>query len=187
MTTTEMPVSFGAKAATGIEGFDTITRGGLPRGRSTLLEGGPGSGKTLFALNFLVHGVQKLGEPGMYVAFEEAPDRIVANCTSFGWNADQIPPEQLFFFDARVSPAMVQSGDFDLSGMLAALGAMARQMHAKRIVFDAVDIVLALLPDEQSRRREAYRLPKCARQIAARFATACAELSVSPATKRRNR
>jgi circadian clock protein KaiC len=146
------------KATTGIEGFDAITHGGLPQGRTTLLEGGPGCGKTLFSLKFLVHGVKELGEPGIFVAFEEAPDRIIANCDSFGWDVKDIPKNLLFFLDARVSPEMVQSGEFDLSGMLAALGAQARVMHVKRIVFDALDIVLALLPDESSRRREVYRL-----------------------------
>jgi circadian clock protein KaiC len=76
-----------AKAPTGIAGFDEITGGGLPRGRTTLLIGGPGSGKTIFALQFLVHGAQRGKEPGIFVAFEETSQRIVANAESFGWNA----------------------------------------------------------------------------------------------------
>ena len=61
-----------AKAPTGIAGFDEITGGGLPRGRTTLFVGGPGSGKTVFALQFLAHGAHHCGEPGIFVAFEEA-------------------------------------------------------------------------------------------------------------------
>jgi predicted ATP-dependent serine protease len=75
-----------AKAATGITGFDETTGGGLPRGRTTLLSGGPGSGKTIFALRFLVHGAQSCKEPGIFVAFEESADRIVANAAGFGWD-----------------------------------------------------------------------------------------------------
>src|ERR1700736_5653108 len=65
------------KARTGIAGFDAITDGGLPRGRTTLLVGGPGSGKTIFALQFLVHGAQEFKEPGIFVTFEESSKHIV--------------------------------------------------------------------------------------------------------------
>jgi len=68
-----------SKAPTGIEGLDDITNGGLPSGRTTLLVGGPGSGKTLFVLRFLVNGAQKCMEPGIFVAFEEHSKRIIAN------------------------------------------------------------------------------------------------------------
>ena len=146
------------KAPTGIEGFDEITHGGLPRGRTTLLEGGPGSGKTLFALRFLVHGAQESNEPGIFVAFEENAERIVANAEGFGWNLPALQPKKLFFLDAQPTQDLVQVGNFDLGGMLAALGAQAKAMGARRIVFDAVDIVLSLLPDAAAKRREIYRL-----------------------------
>ena len=147
-----------SKARTGIQGFDEITRGGLPRGRTTLLEGGPGSGKTMFALQFLVHGAQCTKEPGIFVAFEEDPNRIVANFHAFDWKLSELQKKNLFFMDARLSHDIVRSGEFDLSGMLAALDAKAKAMGAKRIVFDALDIVLALLPDDTARRLEVYRL-----------------------------
>ena len=147
------------KAPTGITGFDEITRGGLPRGRTTLLTGGPGSGKTIFALQFLVHGVQDRKEPGIFVAFEEGSTRIVANAESFGWKlAELARRKKLFFVDAQPLPDLVQSGDFDLSGMLAALEAQTKAMKAQRIVFDALDVALALLPDLAAKRREIYRL-----------------------------
>ena len=72
------------KAPTGIAGFDEITRGGLPRARTTLLVGGPGSGKTIIALQFLTHGARDCKEPGIFVAFEESSRRIEANAESFG-------------------------------------------------------------------------------------------------------
>ncbi len=148
-----------AKAPTGIAGFDDITGGGLPCGRTTLLVGGPGSGKTILALQFLVHGAQACKEPGIFVAFEEASKRIEANAESFGWKLDELRRrKKLFFVDAQPVPDRVQSGDFDLGGMLAALEAQAREMGARRIVFDALNIVLALLPDAAAKRREIYRL-----------------------------
>jgi circadian clock protein KaiC len=66
------------KVATGIAGFDEITDGGLPKGRPTLVCGGPGCGKTLFSLQFLIHGADD-GEPGVFVAFEETRDDLVKN------------------------------------------------------------------------------------------------------------
>jgi circadian clock protein KaiC len=146
------------KTPTGITGFDQITGGGLPRGRTTLLVGGPGSGKTILALQFLVHGAQDCREPGIFVAFEESAERIVANAESFGWRLAELRRKRLFLMDAQPPPGLIQSGDFDLGGMCAALEAQVKTMKARRIVFDALDIVLALLPDAAAKRRELYRL-----------------------------
>jgi circadian clock protein KaiC len=94
-----------AKSATGIAGFDQITNGGLPRGRTTLLMGGPGSGKTIFALGFLHHGAQKLREPGIFVAFEENSRSIITNGNAFGWDLDESRGKRLFFLDAQPTPS----------------------------------------------------------------------------------
>ena len=156
----KVPVSkkVSKKSQTGIAGFDEMTGGGLPRGRTTLLVGGPGSGKTLFALQFLVQGARECNEPGIFVAFEETSHRVAANAEGFGWKLKELRPKRLSFIDAQPTPDLVQSGAFDLSGMLAALGARARETKARRIVFDALDIVLDLLPDAAAKRREIYRL-----------------------------
>lgn len=147
-----------AKAPTGISGIDEIIGGGLPRGRTTLLVGRSGTGKTVLALQFLVHGAQDCKEPGIFVACEENAKRIVANAASFGWKLPELRRKKLFFMDAQPPPDLVQSGDFDLGGMLAALEAQVRIMGARRIVLDALDVILALLPDLAARRREIYRL-----------------------------
>ena len=146
------------KAPSGITGFDEITGGGLPRGRTTLLVGGPGSGKTVFALQYLINGARSYGEPGIFVAFEETSERIMANAESFDWKLAQLQRKKLLFIDAQPNFEHVQTGDFDLCGMLAGLGLQATQMKARRIVFDALDIALAFLPDLAARRREIYRL-----------------------------
>jgi circadian clock protein KaiC len=146
------------KARTGIEGFDEITNGGLPRGRTTLIEGGPGSGKTIMGLQSLVNGAHLEGEPGIFVAFEESSERIMANAEKFGWDLAALQKKKLFFLNAQPTPDLFQSGSFDLSGMLAALEGKAHEIKAKRIVFDAVDVVLALLQDPVAERREVYRL-----------------------------
>lgn len=146
------------KMPTGIVDFDEITNGGLPHHRTTLVMGSPGSGKTVFALQMLVNGATQWGEPGIFVAFEENSRQIIQNAATFGWDLQTLEYERLFFLDARMSPEMIQSGDFDLLGMLASLKAKAEEMGARRIVFDSIDVLLALLDDGQAERRELYRL-----------------------------
>ena len=145
-----------SKVPTGIVGLDEMTNGGFPQGRTTLVVGGPGSGKSILSLQFLVHGARKCKEPGIFVAFEESPDRIAVNVAGFGWKLDEL--RNLYFVDAQPIPDLVLSGNFDVGGLLAALDAQIEKMQARRIVFDALDIMLALLPDEAAKRREVYRL-----------------------------
>lgn len=148
------------KAPTGIPGFDGVTGGGLPAGCTTLVAGGPGSGKTILSLQFLVHGVEECGEPGVFVAFEESPERIAQNFAGFGWDISALRRKnnKLYFLNAKPKPDLVQCGSFDLSGMLAMLGVKCREMGARRIVFDALDILVTLLPDAASKRREIFRI-----------------------------
>ena len=148
-----------AKALTGITGLDEMTEGGLPKARTTLLGGGPGSGKTILSLQFLVHGARHCKEPGIFVAFEETSKRIVGNAEGFQWKIQDLQErDELYFMDAQPAPDLVLSGEFDLGGMLAALEGKVKEMKARRIVIDALDIVLALLPDATAKRREIYRL-----------------------------
>jgi circadian clock protein KaiC len=158
MKTKNIPALSLAKASTGIQGLDEITHGGLPRGRTTLVQGGPGCGKTILSLQTLVNGARVNREPGIFVAFEESSERILANAEAFGWDLPGLQKEKLFFIDSLPDPDLAQSGNFDLQGMLAALSEKAREVGAKRIVFDAVDVLLALLNDAASERREVYRL-----------------------------
>jgi circadian clock protein KaiC len=146
------------KKPTGIEGFDEITEGGLPRGRTTLVMGGAGCGKTVFALQTLVNGAQHAREAGIIVAFEESAAQIISNAATFGWNLPALTKKKLFFLDARLSPDVVQAGEFDLAGMLNVLETKAREMHATRIVFDGIDVLLGLLNDPVAERREIYRI-----------------------------
>src|ERR1700733_2730569 len=146
------------KQVTGIRGFDEITDGGIPRGRTTLVMGGPGCGKTVFALQALVNGARRSKEAGLFVAFEESTRQIVVNAATFGWDLPALEKEKLFFLDARLSPDDVQAGAFDLIGMLALLQAKAEEIHATRIVFDGIDVLLGLLDDPVVERREIYRI-----------------------------
>jgi circadian clock protein KaiC len=152
------------KMPTGIEGFDEVSGGGLPRHRTTLLLGGPGSGKTVFSLQTLVNGARKYEEPGIFVAFEENTQQLLANAASFGWNLPELVERKLFFIDARLSVKAVKTGSFDLAGLLAGIRAKAEEMSAAnggkpvRVVFDAVDVLLAHLESPMAEREEIYRI-----------------------------
>lgn len=152
------------KMPTGIEGFDEITGGGLPRHRTSLIMGGPGTGKTVFALQTLVNGAHLRGEPGIFVAFEEQSQQLRTNAASFGWNLPALEKNKLFFLDARMSTDTIAAGHFDLSGMLASLQAKAEEMSqaaggaAVRVVFDSIDVLLSLMDDPQAERQELYRV-----------------------------
>jgi circadian clock protein KaiC len=158
MSVSEQRSSGLKKAPTGIRGFDEITGGGLPHNRTTLLMGSPGAGKTIFALETLVNGARTNGEPGIFIAFEENAKQIVENASAFGWDLPALEREKLFFLDAKLPPTIVKAGDFDLSGILAAISAKAGEMSCKRIVFDGLDVLLDLLNDPVAERREVYRL-----------------------------
>ncbi len=145
------------KTPTGISGFDIISGGGLPSGRITEIIGGPGAGKTVFALHCLVHRLTALGEPGVFVSFEEETGHIRANMASFDWDF-QADTEKLIFVDARMPAATRQGGEFDLSGMLAGLGAMAAETGASTIVFDGIGVLLSALDDEKLEIQELTRL-----------------------------
>ena len=144
------------KSPTGIEGFDAITGGGLPHGRTCTLIGGPGSGKTVFALQTLINGALLYGERGIFVAFEENSQSVIANAASFGWDlADQ---DKLTFMDAGMSPDVVQTGRFDVSALLSGIRARFAENHVTRIVFDSIDVLLSLLDDPFTERQELYRI-----------------------------
>src|SRR5476649_1401781 len=128
------------KVRTGIRGFYEITDGGLPSGRTTLVMGGPGCGKTVFALQWLVNSASREKQAGIFVAFEESTRQLVANAATFGLDLPALEKKKLFFLDARLSPDIVKAGEFDLIGMLKVLQAKGEEINATFIVFDGIDV-----------------------------------------------
>jgi circadian clock protein KaiC len=142
------------KVATRIEGLDTVLHGGLPSGRTTLIWGGPGCGKTILALEFLYRGALA-GEPGIFVAFEEPVATVRQNALTLGW--DLAPLEAagaLFLLDGAPDPTSVLSGDFNLQALLAIIDGQAQRLGARRLALDAVDALTSLLPDPRLERAE---------------------------------
>lgn len=154
-----------ARISTGISGFDTMTSGGLPRGRITAIAGSAGAGKTVFALQALVHGIRNQDAAGIFVAFEESPDSIVHHARGFSWNPCSLVGDQLILVDGRWQMDDIQSGNFDISGLLSAVEGLARQRETGFLVLDGIDVLLAMLPDAMDPRRELYRLQSWAEAL----------------------
>ena len=112
----------------------------------------------MFALQTLVNAARKKKESSIFVAFEESAGQIIANAATFGWDLPALSKKKLFFLDARLSPDVVQAGEFDLIGMLALLEAKAAEIKATQIVFDGIDVLLNLLDNQAAERREIYRI-----------------------------
>ena len=148
------------KCPTGITGFDDISYGGLPRGRPTLLAGTAGSGKTLFALEFILHGIEQYNEPGVFVSFEETPEELTANVLSLGHDLEALQREQrLSLLYIALDPhELLESGEYDLDGIFLRLGAAIRTTGARRIVLDAVENLFSAFSDLRILRAEFRRL-----------------------------
>ena len=145
------------KLPTGIPGFDRITQGGLPARRTTLVAGGAGSGKTVFALQTLANGARR-GEPAIFVSFNQYPRQLVENAGAFGWDLEAMEKDKLLFLDARLRPMVVRAGQYDLTGMLAGLRVVAGELGARRLAFDSFDVLLTLLDDRLAELHETLRL-----------------------------
>ena len=148
------------KSPTGIEGFDEITLGGLPKGRPTLICGGAGCGKTLFGLEFLVRGVTQFDEPGVFMSFEETKEELVANVTSLGFDLeDLIEKKKLAIDHVHIERSEIEeTGEYDLEGLFIRLGYAIDSIGAKRVVLDTIESLFAGLPNQLILRAELRRL-----------------------------
>jgi circadian clock protein KaiC len=148
------------KTPTGIEGLDQITAGGLPKGRPTLVCGGAGCGKTLFAMEFLVRGATQFGEPGAFITFEETGEELAANVRSLGFDVDALIAANKFAVDyVRVEPAEIaETGDFDLEGLFLRLGLAIDSIGAKRVVLDTIESLFGGFKNQALLRAELRRL-----------------------------
>ncbi len=148
------------KLPTGIEGFDLITYGGLPKGRTTLISGTAGSAKTVFAAQFLASGIDRFAEAGVFVTFEEQSADIRRNLAGFGWDVARWEADGKWaFVDASIQPGepTLVSGDFDLGALIARIVHAIRRLGARRVSIDSLGGIFTQF--EPSRiRHEIFRL-----------------------------
>jgi circadian clock protein KaiC len=148
------------KCPTGIQGLDELTQGGLPRGRPSLVCGGPGCGKTLMAMEFLVRGIREYDEPGVFVSFEERPEDLAANVRSLGFDLAALEADRKLMVDyVHVDPTEIdETGEFDLEGLFVRLGHAVDSVGARRVVLDTVESLFAGLSNHAILRAELRRL-----------------------------
>jgi len=148
------------KCPTGIQGLDEITGGGLPRGRPTLVCGGAGCGKTLFAAEFLVRGAAQFGEPGVFMSFEETDKELKANVASLGFDlAGLVRRKKIVLEYVRIERSEIhETGEYDLEALFVRLNHAIDSIGAKRVVLDTLEALFAGLPNEAILRAELRRL-----------------------------
>jgi circadian clock protein KaiC len=155
------------KLRTGISSLDIIAKGGLPKNRTTLISGTAGSGKTVFAVHFLAAGIE-LGEPGVFVTFEESASDVRSNMQSFGWDLAQWEGEgKLAFVDASPDPQVdtVESGGFDLGALVARIQNAVNKVKAKRVSVDSLGAVFSQFSDQAMVRGELFRIASALKQM----------------------
>jgi len=148
------------KCPTGIRGLDDITRGGLPRGRTTLVCGGTGCGKTLLALEFIVRGIQEFDEPGVFMSFEETTEELAKNVASLGFDLEGLTRRKKLAMDyVHVERSEIEeTGEYDLEGLFVRLNSMIEETGAKRVGIDSLEALFAGLSNEAVLRSELRRL-----------------------------
>jgi circadian clock protein KaiC len=148
------------KIKTGIHGFDEISKGGIPKGRTTLISGTSGSGKTLFSIQFLYNGINSFNENGVFVTFEETPEDIVKNVKSFNWDLPLlIKQKKIIFVDASPDESdKIEAGNYDLSGFLGRIKNAIKEVGAKRVAIDSLSALFSRYDNPKLIRGELYKI-----------------------------
>lgn len=148
------------KSPTGIAGFDDITEGGLPKGRPTLVCGSAGSGKSLFAAEFLIRGAAEYGEPGVLMTFEETVEDVEKNVASLGFDTRRLVAQKKIAIDhVHVERAEIEeNGEYDLEALFIRLDHAITSIGAKRVVLDTIEALFSGLDNQTVLRAEIRRL-----------------------------
>jgi circadian clock protein KaiC len=149
-----------AKTPTGIQGLDEVTGGGLPKGRVTLVCGSAGSGKSLLAMEFLVHGAVRYGEPGVCMDFEETEEKLTANVASLGFDLRDLAKRKKLLVDYVFidRSQIAEAGEYNLDGLFIRLAHAVKAIKAKRVVLDSIEALFAGVADSAVLRAELRRL-----------------------------
>ncbi len=149
-----------AKSRTGIQGLDEVTGGGLPKGRVSLVCGNAGCGKSLLAMEFLVNGAIRYGEPGVCMNFEETEEKLIANVASLGFALRDLSKHKKLSIDyvSIERNQIAEAGDYNLEGLFIRLAHAIKTIKAKRVVLDSVQALFAGVGDSAVLRSELQRL-----------------------------
>ena len=147
------------KCPTGIKGFDEITKGGLPKNRTTLVSGGAGAGKTLLGLDFLIKGAADFNEPGVFMSFEETGEELYNDVAALNLDlAGLVSQNKIRIEHVVLERKDVGEKDFNLEGLLVRLEHAIDSIGAKRVVLDSVESPFSGITDVGVLRLEIKRL-----------------------------
>jgi len=162
----ELESTLSKRVPSGIPGFDELCEGGFLRGRSYLISGTSGAGKTNFCLQYLYRGVLDYGESGIFVATEERPEHIRENAATFGWDLETLEEENLIaIIDASSTKIGLPSNEryveikpFDVNSLLDTIITIQEEIDAKRCVVDSTTALAFLIGDVGKIRLELLKL-----------------------------
>ncbi|HWJ90176.1 MAG TPA: circadian clock protein KaiC [Flavisolibacter sp.] len=148
------------KTRTGVNGLDEITGGGLPTGRTSLVCGAAGCGKTLLSLEFIIRGAMEFREPGVFMAFEEKAEELSMNVASLGFDLDKLQKDKLIKVDhVHIERSEIEeTGEYDLDGLFIRLEYAIKSIGAKRVVLDTIENLFSGLNNQGIIRAELRRL-----------------------------
>ncbi|MEK6967868.1 MAG: ATPase domain-containing protein [Nanoarchaeota archaeon] len=142
------------RAPIGIPMLDKVTEGGFIRGSVNLIGGGPGGGKSIFCMQFLVNGIEKYGENGVFVSFEQSEERILQDMSRFGWKLDEKIAQgklAIMYFTPEQIESVLQSGSDVLRDMV-------EFVKGKRLIIDSLNAFALLHTDESEMRKDVMKL-----------------------------
>lgn len=142
------------RVPTGIPNFDQLLEGGLQKESITLVAGGAGSGKTIFAIQFLVNGIEKYNTPGMYITFEERKVKLYKDMLEFGWDLAKYEKEGKFVFLAY-QPAQVKKLLVEGGGVV---DTIIKESNIQRLVIDSITSFTLLYAEELVKKQAALQL-----------------------------
>ena len=154
-----------SRVRTGIEGFDELVLGGLPRGQSILVSGGTGTGKSTFGLQFLYKGAKVYDEPGVYLSLEESVPGIMKNASSYGWDLESLQKEdKLTLID--FSPAISgQLRRIEPTDIFSSISTAWKKIGAKRIVIDPITVFGMQTESAMELRHDLLRFSSLLKQL----------------------
>lgn len=156
-----------ARVPTGVYGLDELVEGGFPQGRTILVSGACGTGKSIFSMQFLYRGAVERQEPGVFVTFDESPENIRSDMLRFGWNLEELERHNLL---AIVDGASARAGapsaeehslnpsELDVNRVLTEILTVARRIGAKRLVLDSIAALAFYLPSHHELRKSVLRI-----------------------------
>jgi circadian clock protein KaiC len=156
------------KLKTGIAGFDLVTDGGLPEGRTTLVSGTAGSGKTVLAAQFLAEGIITANHGGVFVTFEESAEDIRKNIISLGWDIVSWEDEGKWIFvdgSPQAGEEAIVAGSYDLGALLVRIENAIKTIGAQRVAMDSLGAIFSRFENGATVRGELLRIAAALKQM----------------------